>query len=90
VAAAAFLGRGLVAATGRPIRAAGSLVEFILPLLLTLFGLLSLNLGLRRRRFGYTYPSKLPFLPIDRIFTGHGLRAVDFHMGDTRASDHSV
>jgi len=40
------------------------------------------------RGFGYTYPTKLPFLRIDRIFTGHGLRAVDFHVGNTRASDH--
>ena len=40
------------------------------------------------RGFGYTYPTKLPFLRIDRIFTGHGLRAVDFQIGDTRASDH--
>ena len=38
--------------------------------------------------FGYTYPSKLPFLRIDRIFTGHGLRTVDFRVGDTLASDH--
>jgi len=38
--------------------------------------------------FGYTFPSKLPFLRIDRIFTGHGLRAVDFRQGDTLASDH--
>jgi vancomycin resistance protein VanJ len=40
------------------------------------------------RGFGYTYPSKLPFLRVDRIFTGHGLRAVDFRVGDTLASDH--
>jgi vancomycin resistance protein VanJ len=40
------------------------------------------------RGFGFTYPSRLPFLRIDRIFTGHGLRAVDFRVGDTRASDH--
>jgi endonuclease/exonuclease/phosphatase (EEP) superfamily protein YafD len=40
------------------------------------------------RGFGYTYPTKLPFLRIDRIFTGHGLRAVDFQVGDTRSSDH--
>jgi endonuclease/exonuclease/phosphatase family metal-dependent hydrolase len=40
------------------------------------------------RGFGYTYPSKLPFLRLDRIFTGHGLRAVDFRVGDTLASDH--
>jgi len=40
------------------------------------------------RGFGYTYPTKLPFLRIDRIFTGHGLHAVDFRVGDTLASDH--
>jgi endonuclease/exonuclease/phosphatase family metal-dependent hydrolase len=40
------------------------------------------------RGFGYTYPTKFPFLRIDRIFVGHGLRAVAFHRGDTRASDH--
>jgi vancomycin resistance protein VanJ len=40
------------------------------------------------RGFGYTYPSKIPFLRIDRIFTGRGLRVVDFRVGDTRASDH--
>jgi vancomycin resistance protein VanJ len=38
--------------------------------------------------FGYTYPSKLPFLRIDRIFVGNGLRAVKFQVGDTQASDH--
>lgn len=40
------------------------------------------------RGFGYTYPSKFPFLRIDRIFTGPGLRTVDFRLGQTRASDH--
>jgi vancomycin resistance protein VanJ len=40
------------------------------------------------RGFGYTFPSKFPFLRIDRIFTGRGLRAVDFRVGDMRASDH--
>lgn len=40
------------------------------------------------RGFGYTYPTKLPFLRIDRILTGRGLRAVDFQVGDSRASDH--
>ncbi len=40
------------------------------------------------RGFGYTYPTKLPFLRIDRIFTSHSLRAVDFRVGDTLASDH--
>ena len=39
------------------------------------------------RGFGYTYPSKLPFLRIDRIFT-RGLRTVDFRLGDPFASDH--
>ena len=40
------------------------------------------------RGFGYTYPTKLPFLRIDRIFTGHGLHAIDFQIGDMHASDH--
>jgi vancomycin resistance protein VanJ len=40
------------------------------------------------RGFGYTYPSKLPFLRIDRIFTARGLHAVDFRLGDPFASDH--
>ncbi len=40
------------------------------------------------RGFGYTYPSKLPWLRIDRIFTGPGLRAVEFRVGETLASDH--
>jgi vancomycin resistance protein VanJ len=40
------------------------------------------------RGFGYTYPSKLPFLRIDRIFTARGLRPVDFRVGDPLASDH--
>lgn len=40
------------------------------------------------RGFGYTYPSKLPFLRIDRIFTGPSLRAVDFRLGDPLVSDH--
>jgi vancomycin resistance protein VanJ len=40
------------------------------------------------RGFGYTYPTKLPFLRIDRIFTGHGLRAVEVEVGNARASDH--
>jgi vancomycin resistance protein VanJ len=40
------------------------------------------------RGFGYTYPSKLPWLRIDRILTNRRLRAVDFRIGDTLASDH--
>jgi vancomycin resistance protein VanJ len=40
------------------------------------------------RGFGFTYPSKLPFMRVDHIFTGHGLRAVDFRVGDAPASDH--
>ena len=40
------------------------------------------------RGFGYTYPSKLPFMRIDRILTNGKLQAVDFRVGDTRASDH--
>jgi vancomycin resistance protein VanJ len=40
------------------------------------------------RGFGYTYPSKLPFMRIDRILTNGKLRAIDFRVGDTRASDH--
>ena len=40
------------------------------------------------RGFGYTYPSKFPFMRIDRILTNGKLRAVDFRIGDTRASDH--
>lgn len=38
--------------------------------------------------FGYTYPTKFPFLRIDRVFTGRGLRVVDFQVGESRASDH--
>ena len=40
------------------------------------------------RGFGYTYPSKLPWLRIDRILTSGKLRAVDFRIGDARASHH--
>lgn len=40
------------------------------------------------RGFGYTYPSRLPSMRIDRILTNGKLRAVDFRIGDTRASDH--
>ena len=40
------------------------------------------------RGFGYTYPSKFPWLRIDRILTNGKLRAVDFRVGDTLASDH--
>jgi vancomycin resistance protein VanJ len=40
------------------------------------------------RGFGYSYPAKLPWLRIDRILTNGKLRAVDFRIGDTLASDH--
>jgi vancomycin resistance protein VanJ len=40
------------------------------------------------RGFGYTYPSKLPSLRIDRILTNGKLRALDFRIGDTLASHH--
>ena len=40
------------------------------------------------RGFGYTYPSKLPSMRIDRILTNGKLQAIDFRVGDTRASDH--
>jgi vancomycin resistance protein VanJ len=40
------------------------------------------------RGFGYTYPSKFPWLRIDRILTNGKLRAVDFRIGDARASHH--
>jgi endonuclease/exonuclease/phosphatase family metal-dependent hydrolase len=39
--------------------------------------------------FGYTYPSGTwPWLRIDRVLTGHGLRAVRFQRGTSTASDH--
>jgi vancomycin resistance protein VanJ len=41
------------------------------------------------RGFGYTFPTKLPFLRIDHVFTGRDLRVVDFDVGQTRASDHA-
>jgi vancomycin resistance protein VanJ len=40
------------------------------------------------RGFGYTYPSKFPWLRIDRILTNGKLRAVDFRVGDALASYH--
>jgi vancomycin resistance protein VanJ len=40
------------------------------------------------RGFGYTYPARLPWLRIDRILTNGKLRAVDFRVGDMRASSH--
>jgi vancomycin resistance protein VanJ len=40
------------------------------------------------RGFGYTYPAKLPWMRIDRILTNGKLRAVDFRIGDLRASSH--
>lgn len=40
--------------------------------------------------FGYTFPAHrwMPWLRIDRILAGKGLRFVDFTVGDRRGSDH--
>jgi vancomycin resistance protein VanJ len=38
--------------------------------------------------FGYTYPTKLPFTRLDRIFTNDKLRFTHFEVGTSRASDH--
>lgn len=38
--------------------------------------------------FGYTFPSGSPWLRIDRLLTGRGLRAVQFQRGMSTASDH--
>ncbi len=39
--------------------------------------------------FGYTFPSgRLPWLRIDRLLTGDGLRAVQFQRGTSALSDH--
>jgi endonuclease/exonuclease/phosphatase family metal-dependent hydrolase len=39
--------------------------------------------------FGYTYPSgRGPYLRIDRILTGHGLKPVRFQLGTSTVSDH--
>jgi vancomycin resistance protein VanJ len=78
-----------VRASGHPVVVAG---DFNLPSLSRVvddhLGDLDDAFARAGRGFGYTYPSKLPFLRVDRIFTGHGLRAVDFRIGDTRAADH--
>jgi endonuclease/exonuclease/phosphatase (EEP) superfamily protein YafD len=38
--------------------------------------------------FGYTFPNKLPWMRIDRIFASEQLRFLDFEVGTMRASDH--
>jgi vancomycin resistance protein VanJ len=38
--------------------------------------------------FGYTFPTRLPWMRIDRIFASEQLRFLDFEVGQTRASDH--
>jgi vancomycin resistance protein VanJ len=38
--------------------------------------------------FGYTFPTKFPWMRIDRIFASEQLRFLDFEVGATRASDH--
>jgi len=38
--------------------------------------------------FGYTFPAKRPFLRLDRIFAGPGLRFTSFQVGCRGASDH--
>jgi vancomycin resistance protein VanJ len=38
--------------------------------------------------FGYTFPAKWPFMRLDRMFVGAGLRFDQFHIGCAGASDH--
>jgi len=38
--------------------------------------------------FGYTFPTKFPWMRIDRIFASEQLRFLDFEVGAMRASDH--
>ncbi|MBN1608715.1 MAG: endonuclease/exonuclease/phosphatase family protein [Polyangiaceae bacterium] len=38
--------------------------------------------------FGYTYPTKRPWLRLDRVMTNDRLRVTDFRIGSGRASDH--
>jgi vancomycin resistance protein VanJ len=38
--------------------------------------------------FGYTYPSSLPWMRIDRVFTSRALCTVHFEVGSSMASDH--
>jgi len=38
--------------------------------------------------FGYTFPSGSPWLRIDRLLTGRGLRTVQFQRGTSTVSDH--
>jgi vancomycin resistance protein VanJ len=41
--------------------------------------------------FGYTFPTHrlVPWLRLDRVLTGPGLRVVRFYVGDGGASDHA-
>lgn len=38
--------------------------------------------------FGYTYPTKLPWMRLDRVLTNDALRFSHFEVGKSRASDH--
>ena len=38
--------------------------------------------------FGYTFPTRFPWMRIDRIFASEQLRFLDFEVGAMRASDH--
>jgi endonuclease/exonuclease/phosphatase (EEP) superfamily protein YafD len=38
--------------------------------------------------FGYTFPSRRPWMRIDRILTNERLRALEFRVGDATPSDH--
>ena len=38
--------------------------------------------------FGYTFPAKRPWMRIDRVFGGPGIRFVGARVGDRGASDH--
>ncbi|HMJ12358.1 MAG TPA: endonuclease/exonuclease/phosphatase family protein, partial [Polyangiaceae bacterium] len=39
--------------------------------------------------FGYTFPTKLPFLRLDRIYASDSLRFVSFEVGCSTVSDHA-
>ncbi len=40
------------------------------------------------RGFGYTFPSRRPWMRLDRVLTNDRLRALDFHVADAALSDH--
>jgi vancomycin resistance protein VanJ len=42
------------------------------------------------RGFGYTFPSRRPWMRIDRVLTNDRLRALDFRVGDAALSDHGA